>query len=51
MRLLAALICFYGAGVYLMVLFNVIPQSEVTYYMRGFQIVIALYIILEARHG
>ena len=51
LRIPAAFICLYVTSIYVLVLFGVITQFEITYYMRWFHLVIASYIILEARHG
>lgn len=50
-RIPAAFISGYIFIVYLLVVFGIIPEAEVRFFMRWFQLVIASYIILEAKHG
>lgn len=50
-RIPAAFVAGYICFVYLLAIFGVIPDGEVRHFMRWFQLVIAAYIMLEARHG
>lgn len=51
LRIPAAFICGYVALVYIAALTGIISQDEIPVFMRWFHIVIAGYIILEAKHG
>jgi len=51
MRIPAAFVSGYIFLVYLLVIVGIIPEDNVRYFMRWFQLVIAAYIMLEARHG
>jgi len=51
MRIPAAFLSGYIFLVYSLVILGIIPDESVRYFMRWFQLVIAAYIILEAKHG
>lgn len=51
LRLPAAFISGYICFVYVIAFFGIIPEMDIRYFMRWFQLVIAAYIVLEARHG
>jgi len=51
LRIPAAFVAIYICFVYLLASLGIVPQDEIRFFMRWFQLVIAAYIILEAQHG
>lgn len=51
LRVPAAFIAGYIFLVYLLTVLGLIDESNIRYFMRWFQLVIAAYIVLEAKHG
>jgi len=51
LRIPALFISGYICTVYLLVLFHVISETDIPRLMRWFQLVIAAYIVLEAKNG
>lgn len=51
LRLPAALIALYIAGVYLASMLGIVPESEIRFFMRWFQGAITIYLTVEALNG
>lgn len=51
LRFVASFVSFYFFVIYLLAMVGVIPDIEVRLFLRWFNVVVALYMILEARHG